>query len=118
MLFNHIVLGFRPPICKMLHCTMHIWKSKQQYASDVKLDDASIFHESNSEYFTCCCEAHDSLQQSCTVEHVKLTTKLGSTGRGNSKKTLDQVELWYTMWHKDDTEVFVLKTYAENKDSQ
>lgn len=48
-------------------------------------------------------------QQSCTVEHVKLTTKLGSTGRGNSKKTLDQVELWYTMWHKDDTEVFVWK---------
>lgn len=61
---------------------------------------------------------HDSLQQSCTVEHVQLTTKLGSTGRGNSKKTLDQVELWYTMWHKDDTEVFLLKTYAENIDSQ
>lgn len=86
----------------------------KEYASGARFDDASIFHKSNSEYIICCHEVHDSLEQSCTVEHIKLLAKLGSKVRDNANKTPDQAELRHMMWHKDDTEVFVLKTFAEN----
>lgn len=113
VLFNDTVLETQATIfarCCTIPCRIPAWSEiEKEYPSGARLDDASIFHKNSSEYILCCHKAHDSLEQSRPVEHIKLMTKFGSTERDNSNKTLDQVELWYVMWHKDDTEVFVLK---------
>lgn len=112
VLFNYTVLGTQATIfarCCAIPCRTPAWSViAKEYSSGARLAGASIFHKCSSEYIICCHEAH-SLEQSCTVEHIKLLTKFGSIERDNPNKTLDQVELWYMMWYEDDAEVFVLK---------
>ena len=119
VLFNYTVLGTEATIfarCCAILCRIPAWSEiAKEYPSGARLDDASIFHKSSSEYIICCHEAHNSLEQSRTVEYIKLLTKFGSTERDNANKTLDQVELWYMVWHEDDTEVFVLKKICRQK---